>query len=147
LTPAQLTSAAGPARPSLRLGVEVEGRYKGALTLVVLGRVPWRVVRRHAPRAGHVFWELAHGQRPWRAVRALLAGQKLVTVDLADPALVPPDVRPHVEVMARVPEAWLSADSLKVCDGSFGVAWSTLGWRWNGPQDYEGDEELWRGNK
>jgi hypothetical protein len=148
LTPASADAKLGPARPSLRLGVEVEGMHAGAPTLVVLGRVPWRLVQRHAPRARHVFWELASGQQPWRAVRALLSSGFSVTLDTpGDPGRVPSDVAELVELMVRAPASWAMVDAVKICDGGFNVWWATTRWRVNTTRDYEGDEELWRGDK
>lgn len=139
--------APGPVRPSIRVGIEQEGLHTGEPTVVVLGPVPWRHIKAALDDvvAGHVYWEVGDGERPWRMVRRILDRQRTVTVEVSDPAVVPPDLLKQVEVVVRVPASWRSVDTVKVNHGDFVVSWTTLGrpWTVKRASDYRADWQKW----
>lgn len=134
-----------PERPSLRIGVECEGRFKGRRALVVLGDVPTEVALSAlaAWRPEHVFIEVGRDVPLGLAHRAL-AGGASVTLELTLEQLgASPDVPPVVEVMLRLPRLAERVDSLKACDGTFAVSWARVDWEQTRESDYSEDEQLW----
>lgn len=133
-----------PVRPSVRYGIEVEGRHRGLRTVVLVGDVPREVAvaALAAQHPEHVYWETPKGKLDADLLTSLqlLVPRVSVEVDLDQ---LPEVARRSVEVVLRLPAAAARADTVKAYDGGFHVWHAPVQWRENNPSDYARDRQMW----